>query len=158
MNFVELEGRRFDFHDADLWLYHCQSGEADWSLRLTLADGSSREAWLAGTAAPPVRAEDLHEQALVIESDAIDELFTLLRGAPITVYPNGEHVCRAHFVGEWSEEGLRLIAGFDYEWDRALDEGAEASPEELPRARLEFRVRVAGIHAQGLPEDAFDKS
>lgn len=147
-NFIELDGQRFDFHDAALQLYHCASTEADWNLRLTRADGNSRVTWLGGTVGPsPARAEDLHERALVIESEDLDMLFGELLGEPLTTYPNGQDVCRAHFVGEWSDEGLELISGFEYDWDR------EPGQEELPlrHARLEFRVVVEALHPGALP-------
>lgn len=147
--FVEIDGKRFALSSAALELYHCDSGEADWNLKLGHAE---RESWLSGTVAPsPTAAADLAGRELVIDNRDLDELFGHLLGRQITTYPGGQAVCRACFTVSTVPAGLQLSSAFEFDWDRYLDPPDASYP--APRtARLELIATLEAIHPGDLPE------
>ncbi|KIG14957.1 hypothetical protein DB30_06146 [Enhygromyxa salina] len=169
--FVEVDGRRFEFGQAALELYHCESGEPDWNLELVRAAAvAGQQIWLASTVianrsrlqeaagsgragnAKPTRASDLYGMEFRIEGRDLDGMFEQLLGVAITTYPNGQDVCSASFVASpgSTDDALELVAAFEFDWDRYLDPPGASYPE--PRAaRLEFVATLVGLHANDLP-------
>lgn len=151
IGFVEIDGRRFDFERGRMVLSHCASSEADWLLELR-RPGDERSMWLGGTVKPsPKRVEDLPGVELVLDNRDLDALFEVLLEGAITIYPGGEEVCRATARVSEDGDGLRLSSGFEFGWDRALDDSGVSHPE-VRRARMELVVVVDGMHAGTAPE------
>lgn len=145
-SFVEIDEQRFELSDGRAWFYHCETTESDWLLRV---EREGTQLWLGGTVGPsPARVYDLEGAGLIIEGRDLDELFGQLLGEPIVIYPNGQHVCRAHFVATVVDGELELVSGFEFEWDH----DDELPPDTMRHARLELRVAVGGLYPAELPE------